>query len=162
DSALDGLVILDERGLCVEANPAALTVLGVMREDLIGHPIRDFLVDLDVSGRSDHQGEFQVLGRDRRPVFIEYSVTTNYLPGRHSLVLRDISTRKQAEAELRESREQFVEMADHIAEVFWTLDARSKRVIYVNPAFEALTGRPLETLSANPACYQELFHPEDS
>jgi PAS domain S-box-containing protein len=32
----------------------------------------------------------------------------------------------------------------------------------VNPAFEALTGRPLETLSANPASYQELFHPEDS
>jgi PAS domain S-box-containing protein len=162
DNALDGLVILDDQGISIESNPAALAILGLKRPDLIGRPMREFLAGLDLLDVSDNRGEVELRLGDGRRVFIEYSIAAHYLPGRHSVVLRDISKRRRAEAELRESRGQFVEMADHIAEVFWTLDARTKQVLYVNPAFETLTGRPLDTLRADPTSYRKLFHPEDT
>jgi PAS domain S-box-containing protein len=41
------------------------------------------------------------------------------------------------------------------------LDAETKHIIYINPAYEAITGRSLATLSDNPISYQEALHPED-
>ena len=35
-------------------------------------------------------------------------------------------------------------MADNIQEVFWMLDAETKHVIYVNEAYETITGRSCE------------------
>src|SRR5580700_5937484 len=46
-------------------------------------------------------------------------------------------------------------------EVYWMLDAGSKHIISINPAYETITGRSLATLRDNPTSYQELFHPED-
>jgi PAS domain S-box-containing protein len=162
DSALDGFLIVDEQGACMEANPAALAILGARRDEIIGHAIGEFFPQggAKVIEFGSGHGEIRIVRRDGRSVFLEYA-KTGYLPGRHSLVLRDVSKRNQAEAELRESREQFLEMAENIAEVFWTIDVDTKRVIYVSPAFETLTGRSLETLRVDPTSYQELFHPED-
>jgi len=94
-------------------------------------------------------------------VFVEYTANANYLPGRHVAVLRDISLRKRAEAALRASDERFQQVADSIQEIYWMLDAQTKRVVYVNPAYETITGRSLATLRDNPTSYQETFHPED-
>jgi PAS domain S-box-containing protein len=41
------------------------------------------------------------------------------------------------------------------------LDAETKHVIYVNHAYETITGRSCESLRENRTSYQELFHPED-
>jgi PAS domain S-box-containing protein len=162
DSALDSLLILDDQGICLETNPAALTLFAAARDEVVGHSIRGFLdVRPDVLGRKDGQGETQVIRKDGQRSFVEYGIKTNYLPGRHFVVLRDISERKQAEAALRESDERFQQMADNILEIFWMINSRTKEVIYVNQAFEAITGRSRETLRANPTSYQELFHPED-
>jgi PAS domain S-box-containing protein len=169
DSALDGLVILDDHGNCVEANPSAVAVLETRREDLVGHALRQFLGDSWGSpgeefsrvGSQDGRGEIELVRGDGHSISVEYSTNANYLPFRHCVVLRDISKRKRALAELRQSEERFVQMADNIREIFWMIDAESKQVIYVNQAFETVTGRSLETLRANPTSYQELFHPED-
>src|SRR5882762_12005555 len=42
DSTLDGIVILDDRGVCLEANPAELNLFRVDRGDLVGGPIEKF------------------------------------------------------------------------------------------------------------------------
>jgi len=163
DSALDGFVILDEGGKCVEANPAALEILGRRRERVLGQSVAGLLGENrpDIAMSVNPQGETEVVHPDGRSVFLEYSVKTNYLPRRHFVVLRDVSKRKRAEAALCESDERFVQMADNIAEMFWMIDAKSKQVLYANRAFEAIAGRPLETLASNPISYQELLHPED-
>jgi PAS domain S-box-containing protein len=169
DSALDGILILDDRGICLEANPAALQLLGTQRDELVDHRIQKFHpapVRFEETwncllGRKHDHGETQFVCQDGRTIFVEYTVKTNYLPGRHVAVLRDISVRRQAEAALRESDERFHQMADNIQEVFWMLDAETKHVIYVNQAYETITGRSCANLRENPPSYQELFHPED-
>ncbi len=169
DSALDCILILNDRGTCLEANPAALHLLGAQRNELVGHSIQKFhspVADFEHAwkrflDRKDEHGEAQLLRQDGGEVFIEYTAKANYLPGRHVAVLRDISLRKQAEAALRASDERFQQMADNIQEIYWMLDAQTKDVIYVNPAYETITGRSLATLRDNPTSYQETFHPED-
>lgn len=75
---------------------------------------------------------------------------------------RDTATALDArEASLLESEARFRQMADHIQEIFWMIDAPSRKVIYVNRAYEAITGRSRESLQRNPLCYAELIHPQD-
>src|SRR5580700_5244368 len=167
DSTLDAILIIDNRGICLEANPAAVALLGTARAALLGHTIRSFFSHANedawrrlACGGSGH-GEMQLVRRTRETIFVEYTVQANYLPGRHVAVLRDVSQKLQDQAALRESDERFRQMAGNILEVFWMIDVATRHVIYVNPAFEAVTGRSCETLSDNPTSYQELFHPED-
>jgi PAS domain S-box-containing protein len=167
DSALDAILILDDRGTCLEANPAALAVLGTARQELIGCSIQEFVSCTNeeawqhlVSPESGH-GEMRLTRRNAEDIFVEYTAKANYLPGRHVAVLRDVSKRHDAEIALRESDERFRQMADNILEVYWMIDVDTKHVVYVNSAFEAVTGRSCETLRENPTSYQELFHPED-
>jgi PAS domain S-box-containing protein len=167
DSTLDAILIIDDRGICLEANPAAIALLGTARPELLGHAIHSFFSRANegawrrlACGESGH-GEMQLVRRTRETIFVEYTVQANYLPGRHVAVLRDVSQKFQDQAALRESDERFRQMAGNILEVFWMIDVATRHVIYVNPAFEAVTGRSCETLSDNPTSYQELFHPED-
>ncbi len=52
-------------------------------------------------------------------------------------------------------------MASNIREIFWTIDAQTRRAIYVNEAYETITGRSCQSLMDNPTSYEELIHPED-
>jgi PAS domain S-box-containing protein len=76
-------------------------------------------------------------------------------------ILRDVSRRKQAEAALHESEERFQQMATNIQEIFWMLDADTKEVIYVNRAYETLTGRSCDSVRDDPKSYEDVIHPED-
>ena len=167
DSALDAILILDQRGICLEANPAALALIRTRRQELLGQELQHFVSCSDQDacqrlrcGKSGH-GDMQLARRDGVEVFVEYSMKANYLPGRHVVILRDVSLRRQAETALRESDQRFRQMADNIFEVYWMIDARTKHLLYVNPAFESVTGRSRQTLTDHPLSYQELFHPED-
>jgi PAS domain S-box-containing protein len=62
---------------------------------------------------------------------------------------------------LQTTAEEFQQMADNIQEVFWTIDAETKKVIYVNQACEAISGRSLESLREIPSSYTEVIHPDD-
>jgi PAS domain S-box-containing protein len=169
DSTLDGILILNDQGLCLEANPAAQTMFGTRREELVGQPIRRFYGgnnDFEDSwrrflDRKHEHREVQVVRADGKTIFVEYTAKAHYLPGRHVAVLRDISRRKQAEAALRESEDRFQQMATNIQEVFWMLDANNMKVLYVSPAYETITGRSCQSLEENPKFYEEVIHPED-
>lgn len=170
DNALDGIVILDERGMCVEANPAAQALLAVKREELVGQPFGKFRAGGSGNApenasehfpdRNNEHGETQFARKDGGVIFIEYTVKSHYVPGRHVAVLRDITRRRETETALRESEERFQRMAGNIQEIFWMLNAVSKEIIYVNQAYETITGRRL-ALRDKPAAYEDVIHPED-
>lgn len=168
DSALDAILILDDQGACLEANPAALTLFGT-NNGLSGQPIEKFFVGLEdfkeawnrfLDRGSEHR-ETRILRGNSETIFVEYTAKAHYLPGRHVVVLRDVTRRRQAERALRESEERFQQMAANIQEIFWMLDAESMTVLYVNPAYETITGRTCESLQEHPKSYEEVIHAED-
>jgi len=89
-----------------------------------------------------------------------------FLLSRSLLQLRD--EQRQAahaldakKASLLASEERFRQMADNIHEVFWMIDAQTRKTLYANAAYETITGRPLATLKTDPLSYEEVIHPED-
>jgi len=109
---------------------------------------------------SEHR-ETRLLRKDGKTIIVEYSAKANYVPGRHVVVFRDITRKTLTEEALRESEERFQQMASNIQEVFWMLDAQSKKVIYVNQAYETLTGRSHELFREDPKVAEDIIHPED-
>ena len=72
-----------------------------------------------------------------------------------------MSSLLRAEMALRKSEERFRHMAENIQEIFWTMDAGTHEITYVNPAYATITGHSVCSLQENPASYRELIHPED-
>ncbi len=68
---------------------------------------------------------------------------------------------RQTTRALFSSEHDFQQMADNIQEIFWMLDAKTKRTLYVNQAYQAITGRSCLSLRENPSSYEEAIHPED-
>ena len=69
--------------------------------------------------------------------------------------------KERIELALRQSEDQFRQMAENIHDVFWLLDPIAGEVRFVSRAFERICERSVESLYANPASCLELFHPAD-
>lgn len=71
--------------------------------------------------------------------------------------------RKQKETAnaLQTTAEELREMAENIQEIFWAIDAKTKKAISVSPAYETITGRSRQSLMENPSSYEEIIHPDD-
>jgi len=65
------------------------------------------------------------------------------------------------ETSLLQSEERFLQMAHNIQEIFWMIDAKSRKTLYVNPAYETITGRKRAGLEEDPLAYEEVIHPND-
>lgn len=63
--------------------------------------------------------------------------------------------------EYRETTEWFEQMATNIREIFWMLDAETKKVLYVNEAYETITGRSCRSLLEDSSSDEDLIYPED-
>ena len=90
-------------------------------------------------------------------------MTALKLNGRPALLgtILDISGRKRAEASLRNSEEQFRQLADNIHEVFFVVEPEPLRMAYLSPAYEEIWGRPRQEAYDRPAAWMESVHPED-
>jgi len=69
--------------------------------------------------------------------------------------------RKQVEQALRQSEEQFRQLAGNIPQAFWMTDIQQKELIYVSPAYQEISGQPLEAVAANPRGWLDSVHPDD-
>jgi PAS domain S-box-containing protein len=169
EHALDGILILDDRGVCLDANPAAFALLGAPPAVLVGHSFAQFYADRQQFERQWHtflershqRGQAQLFRPDGSKIFVHYTAAANYLPGRHVVILCDTTERVAAQHSLRETEERLRQMADNIQEIFWTLDASTKKVLYVNRAYASITGRSLESIARDPTSYADLIHPND-
>ena len=168
-NVLDGILIVDNEADCLDANPAAAAILRLSINKLIGQNVGRFLADGNafaqrwnslVQNKSE-RGRAQLVAGDGTTLFVDFTATANYLPGRHVLILCDVTERTRAESSLRKSEERFQHMANNIQEVFWMMDAQTHEITYINPAYATITGHSVETLRENPSSYRELIHAED-
>ncbi len=167
--ALEGILILNNEGVCLDANPAAFALLGAPPAVLVGHSFAQFYAEphafelewRSFLERSCRRGPVRLFRPDGSKVFVQFTATANYVPGRHVVILCDTTERIEAQDSLRDSNERLGQMADNIQEIFWLLDASTKKVLQINRAYEAITGRSIESLSQNPTSYADVIHADD-
>jgi PAS domain S-box-containing protein len=169
EHVLDGILILDDDGTCLEGNPAACDILRVTRHSLLGQPFAQFYSDPEEFARNwkaslergSERGHAELKLRDGQQVYVDYSVAANYMPGQHILVLCNTTERRSAESSLRLTEERFREIADNIQEIFWMMDAETKEVLFVTRAYETVTGYSRAALFRDRVSYRDIIHSED-
>lgn len=110
DSMSDAMLAIDPRGRIVDLNPAAQAIIGIPASQIIGRPAVEVLSPWrDLIERYRDQTEIRdeiMLSHDGTARY--YDLQVSPLTGQHGqpagrlVVLRDMTARKQAEAELRE------------------------------------------------------------
>src|SRR5882762_595352 len=112
-NVLDGILIVDNEGTCLDANPAAVEILRYSRDGLIGQNIGRFLSDSaaftegwnSFLRNKKQRGRARLAAGDGVQLFVDFTAASNYLPGRHVLILCDVTERTNAEILLRKSEE---------------------------------------------------------
>jgi PAS domain S-box-containing protein len=74
---------------------------------------------------------------------------------------RQTPEQQRVEGSLRESEARFREIAETIQDIFCVADAKQRKVLYVNPAYEKISGRSREKLFQNYKDWMEVVHPDD-
>lgn len=117
EHAPDGMLVVDDRGLIMRVNPAALDLFGYAADDLIGQPI-EVLVPArfregHVHKRDGHDATRRMMGaplsslvaqhRDGSEIAVEIALSPLVIDGRRATiaVIRDVRQRRQLEEQLR-------------------------------------------------------------
>lgn len=164
-----------EDGRFLDVNDAFLRRSGYSRDEALGHTSaelglwvdpsdRERLLEILATSGTVRDKEISFRTKTGTPLICSVSMIAMELDGRPCLlsIAQDITSRKEFEAALRLSEERFRLMANNIEEIFWLLDPKTLKPLYVSPAFERICGRPVESLYADPASFGEILHPEDA
>ena len=157
ERAGDAVLIADDTGRYVDANPAACVLLGVTREAAIGRSLTDFVdPSVDMPDPESAWAMFLAAGEMRGQVRIrrpdgtirdaDFLATANYTQGRHLSVLRDDTDRLAAQTGLIEavaaltlSEDRFRAALDSVALPALILDPAGS-LLFVNRHMLARTG----------------------
>ncbi len=151
-SALEGIHIMDMRGNLVEFNDTFCQMLGYTREEAAKLNVADW--DAQWS-RDELMGRFKHLitvdgalfetrhrRKDGAVIDVEVSTTGADIEGEYYLYAssRDITARKKAEIELRDSERKSRMLMDSAADAVFVADPATESLLYINERFESALG----------------------
>jgi PAS domain S-box-containing protein len=176
ETALDAVVVMREDGIVAGWNAIAENIFGWPRERAIGTQLSELIIPLRYR-EAHHRGLATYLESGEGPVLnrhieisavrcsgeeipIELSITPTIVSGERLFLgfLRDISTRKVAEAALKESEARLAATYNHALVGIAEID-RDGRVLRANDQYWVMTGYNPEELRAKSIF--EITHPAD-
>lgn len=178
ESAHDGIISIDHRGLIIEFNPAAQRIFGYTREQAIGKELAEFIVPAHL--REGHRrglehylatGEGPVLNKrvelpairaDGTEFPAEVSITRvgSAAPPTFTGFVRDITERKRAEQELGKSEAQLRLIWENVMDGMRLTD-QDGIIRMVNEAYCRLVEKPREALEGQPLSVLYEAHSEE-
>ena len=171
ETATVGLHWVGSDGIILWANRAELDLLGYSREEYIGHHIAEFHADqaviADIAARltrgetlKDYEARLRCKDGSIRHVIINSSALFEDGKFVHTRCFtRDITKRKRAEDQVRESERRLREMIDALPAAIYTTDADG-RLTHFNPAAVELSGRVPELGTDRWCVTWKLFRPD--
>ena len=162
-SALDAIITLDEAQRIVLWNAAAEAMFGCLAAEAIGKHVNEFIPERFRHSHREHvhafgqteaahhvmttAGSVWGLGADGRDFPIETSISQAVVSGRRffTVILRDITKRKQQEAELKQSEERYRCIVEEMHDAYYEMDLKGN-LTFFNDALCKLHNRSREEL----------------
>ncbi|MBN1196499.1 MAG: PAS domain-containing protein, partial [Candidatus Aminicenantes bacterium] len=172
DMAPVGYITVSEKGLILEANLTAASLLGVNRSELPKRPLTRFILKEDQDIYYLHRKELfesgepqlcelRLAGPDGAAFWARLQATFAKGPDGEPLcrvTISDISEYKQAEEELRKSEEKFRLLVENQTDMVVKVDIED-RFLFVSPSYCEMFGKKEEELLGEK--FMPLVHEED-
>ena len=168
-----GVIFLNSEGQITDTNEAFLRMSGYSRSEVANGVVhwkdltprewqpltRSALEQLNQEGKTGtYQKEYLRKDGTRWWGLFSAAKLTEDLSVKYVV---DISEQKHAEEALRASEERFRQFAENTTDVFWILDADTRQLEYLNPAYEEIFGEAREPILRDIERWRELIHPTD-
>ncbi len=178
EASLDCIIVIDQRGVISEFNPAAEQTFGYSRSQVLGRELADVIIPPGL--RSSHRrglahylatGEGRMLNRrietrglhaDGRELPIELTVARlgNATPAKFVGFLRDLTAREHDQRALHDSVERFELVSRATNDAVWDWDIRTN-ALWWNAGFEQLFGYHRDEIEPSLASWTNRIHPDD-
>ena len=178
ESASDGIMLLDLKGNIREVNAKASELSGLDRADLIGKSfaqvvtrlgmdsaeVMDALKDV-ISGRERQQTEWTMTdwnGKEVTFIALFSLLSEGGRPVGLSVILRDVTLRRRAQAHLEESEEKYRVLVEQSLQGMVVAQGIPPRLVFANEAIAEMLGYSVQELLSLPSeKVPQLIHPED-
>ena len=108
EKAFDAMVVTDDSGRHLDANPAACELFDMSHEELLDRSLVEFVPDAreftwpwnDPHGTGPERATLPLRTAEGTDRIVELAATPNIVPGQHLLVVRDVTDREQYERTL--------------------------------------------------------------
>ncbi|MBK8267714.1 MAG: PAS domain S-box protein [Planctomycetes bacterium] len=178
-SAMDGIISIDDSHRIVLFNKAAETMFGVGQSEVHGQSIERLIPDRFRSSHAEHIRVFQKTGTTNRKMGslgtvsgirangeefqIEASISQMDVAGEHffTVILRDISERLRQESELQESRE-MLERAQEVGRIgsWWWVPSAGDQLNWTKETYR-IFGLSEDEFDRRMESLMDYFHPDD-
>ena len=168
--AINAILLADDEGRYLDANPAACTMLGYTAAELIGRHVADVVVagsaEVDAAWTDfvkvgSSRGRMRLRRRDGRVIVAQFNAVAQMLPGVNLSVLSDVTDEvhhQQRQQELTALLDLAMMDADL---VFWDADLRTGRMSSVNGHWHTMLGYTSADIPDTIDAWDGLVHPDD-
>ncbi|USR90234.1 PAS domain-containing protein [Phormidium yuhuli AB48] len=174
NASLDAMLLADDSGHYLDANPAACQLFGLEREQIIGRCIQDFsAIEFDVEqawqdflDRGQEQGQFSLIRLDGEVREVDYTATAHLLPHVHLSILRDITPESppQPVSEAPGADERLERIACHVPGIIYQfcLDPDGTMSFpYTSEAVRDIYGVSPREVERDCRAVFDVLHPDD-
>jgi PAS domain S-box-containing protein len=156
NDASDGILIVDYSGVIRFANLSGTHLLQKDKESIIG---KEFGTPLG----GDQPPQLTIVGKNGEMLFEEMRFNQTEWEGKpaYLILLRNINERLEYETNLRESEENFRQLAENIEEVFFIFDIYENKLIYLSSIFEKIWGVSIDKIVENPNIWFDSVYEQD-
>ena len=180
DTAVDGIISIDQHGLVQSFNASAERIFGMHADEIVGSNVNRLMTignsearESDFGGLHGVGGLGKIIGsgrevvgrrRDGTPIPLRLAVSQTEVKGEPVFfgIVTDISARKAIERELRHRETQYRTLIANMPGVAFRSEAGLQtRLLFVSDRIEELTGWPAEDFIEERQSYDALVQPDD-